>query len=61
MTEIVFSCLAAGSFLYIACSEVIIEEFSIPIYRYWKLFFYFIGIGLITSLKFIEAAGDEAD
>eukprot|EP00356_Strombidium_inclinatum_P012266 CAMPEP_0170502182 /NCGR_PEP_ID=MMETSP0208-20121228/40692_1 /TAXON_ID=197538 /ORGANISM="Strombidium inclinatum, Strain S3" /LENGTH=120 /DNA_ID=CAMNT_0010781103 /DNA_START=420 /DNA_END=779 /DNA_ORIENTATION=+ len=30
MTELVFSCLAAGTFLYIACSEVIIEEFSVP-------------------------------
>ena len=29
LTEIIFSCLAAGSFLYIACSEVIVEEFSI--------------------------------
>ena len=28
MVEIVFSCLAGGTFLYIACSEVIIEEFS---------------------------------
>ena len=30
ITEIVFSCLAGGSFLYIACSEVIVEEFAIP-------------------------------
>lgn len=30
MTEIIFSSLAAGTFLYISCSEVIVEEFSIP-------------------------------
>lgn len=30
MSEIIFSCLAAGTFLYISCSEVIVEEFSIP-------------------------------
>lgn len=28
MLEIVFNCLAAGTFLYIACSEIIVEEFS---------------------------------
>lgn len=28
IVEIVFNCLAGGTFLYIACSEVIIEEFS---------------------------------
>ena len=30
LTEIIFSSLAAGSFLYISCSEVIVEEFAIP-------------------------------
>ena len=29
-TELIFNCFAAGTFLYIACSEVIIEEFSMP-------------------------------
>jgi len=28
ITELIFNCLAGGTFLYIACSEVIIEEFS---------------------------------
>lgn len=28
--EITFNCLAAGTFVYISCSEVIIEEFSTP-------------------------------
>ena len=28
LLEILFNCLAGGTFLYIACSEIIIEEFS---------------------------------
>ena len=30
IVEIVFNCFAAGTFVYIACSEVIVEEFSAP-------------------------------
>ena len=54
MTEIVFACLAAGTFVYIACSEVIIEEFSMPNHKALKLVFFLIGITLIASLKFIR-------
>lgn len=54
MTEIVFSSLAAGSFLYIACSEVIVEEFSISMNRYLKLFAFLFGVAIITGLLFIE-------
>jgi zinc transporter 1/2/3 len=53
--EIIFSSLAAGSFLYIACSEVIVEEFAIPQYRVIKLLFFIIGIMIISSLLFLEA------
>ena len=54
MVEIICSSLAAGSFLYIACSEVIVEEFSISQNRFLKLFFFILGIGIITSLLFLE-------
>ena len=30
IVEIIFMSLASGTFTYIACSEVIVEEFSIP-------------------------------
>ena len=52
--EVVFTSIAAGTFLYIACSEVIIEEFSVPGYRYWKLLAYLLGALLIMLLWFIE-------
>ena len=54
MVEIFFSCLAAGTFLYIACSEVIVDEFSQPHNKKIKLLFFIIGIGLITCLKFLD-------
>ena len=53
--EIIFSCLAAGTFLYIACSEVIIEEFANPDYRVLKLIVFLLGIASIASLHFIGA------
>ena len=54
MVEMVFSCLAGGSFLYISCSEVIVEEFSISEHRFLKLFFFIIGIAIIASLNFLD-------
>lgn len=50
LVEIIFSCLAAGTFLYIACSEVIIEEFSIPNNKWLKFLFFCLGIAIIASL-----------
>jgi len=52
--DIVCNCLAAGSFVYIAASEVIVEEFTIPGDRCWKLLFYLLGVLIIFSLWFIE-------
>ena len=58
IVEIIFSCLSAGTFIYIACSEVIPEEFSIAQFKYMKLLFFILGIALITSLFFIEPEED---
>jgi len=55
MIEITFTSLAAGSFIYIACSEVIVQEFSMPGNRWWKLLFFLLGATIISSLFFIEA------
>ena len=59
LTEIIFSCLAAGTFIYIACSEVIIEEFSSPQNKWFKFIFYIMGIAFIASLKFVESEDDD--
>ena len=55
IVEIIFSCLAAGTFVYIACSEVIIEEFSMPDNKYLKLLFFILGIASIAWLKTLNA------
>ena len=52
--EVIFSSIAAGSFVYIACSEVIVEEFSIPGNRYWKLLAFLLGATIITLLWFLD-------
>ena len=52
--EIIFSSIAAGSFVYIACSEVVVEEFSIPGNRYWKLLAFLLGATVITCLWFLD-------
>jgi len=56
MLELVCACLAGGSFVYIACSEVIVEEFSMSRYRFVKLLFFVIGLCIIGSLVFIGDA-----
>lgn len=52
--DIIFNSLAAGSFVYIACSEVIVEEFTIPGNRMWKLLTFLLGIAVITSLWLLD-------
>ena len=54
LVQVVFTSFAAGSFVYIACSEVIINEFSVPGNRGWKLLAFMMGAALITCLFFIE-------
>ena len=53
---IIFSSLAAGTFLYIAATEIIVEEFSLPGYRWLKLFVYMLGATIITCLWFIPGS-----
>lgn len=56
IVEVIFNSFAGGTFMYIAASEVIVEEFSMPDRWKWAQYGAFLcGIGLITSLWFIEA------
>ena len=54
LLDIIFNSLAGGTFTYIACSEVVVEEFSIPKYKGYKILMFLLGAGLITSLGFLE-------
>jgi len=52
--------VAAGTFIFIACAEIIVEEFAVSQNKYWKFFSYGLGIALMSSVYWIEkAAGDE--
>jgi solute carrier family 39 (zinc transporter), member 1/2/3 len=56
IVDIVFSSLAAGTFVYIGCTEIIVSEFSIPGDRWLKLFVFLIGATIITCLFFIPGS-----
>ncbi len=42
--------LSAGTFLYISCGEIIIEEFSLAKNKYLKFLFFMIGAAVIIFL-----------
>ncbi|CAG9327704.1 unnamed protein product [Blepharisma stoltei] len=46
----IFLSLCTGTFLYISCSEIIVEEFSHSVYKYQKYFSYLLGVVLFVSL-----------
>ena len=54
IVEGVFLCISTGTFLYVACSEVIVEEFSTPKKRYLKFALYLIGIFFAVGLTLFE-------
>jgi solute carrier family 39 (zinc transporter), member 1/2/3 len=50
----VFESISAGTFLYIATVEVIVEEFAISHYKFSKFILYLFALGFVSSLWFIE-------
>jgi zinc transporter 1/2/3 len=54
MVDVVFSSIAGGTFVYIACSEVIVEEFALPGHRFTKYFAMLCGALVITGLWFLD-------
>ena len=54
LIDVIFSSLAAGTFIYISCSEVVTEEFSVPGNRLLKLIAYLAGASVITFLWFLD-------
>lgn len=49
-----FLSISTGTFLYVACSEVIVEEFSTPINRYIKFLLYLLGGAFAAGLASFE-------
>ena len=54
MINIIFMSIAGGSFIYVSCSELIVEEFSLPGNRWLKLLAFLMGAALIGGLLLIE-------
>lgn len=52
----IFMSISAGTFIYIATLEVLVEEFNVRRYKIIKFLFFLVAIGFITSLWFIERA-----
>lgn len=52
--NVVFMSIAGGSFIYVSCSELIVEEFSLPGNRWLKLLAFLMGAALIGALILIE-------
>lgn len=50
----VFESVSAGTFLYIATVEVIVEEFNIARYKWQKFMFFLIAIAFVSSIWFME-------
>jgi len=54
LINIAFSSLAGGTFLYIAASEVVVEEFSVPTKKWVKLAGFILGALIITFVTELE-------
>lgn len=56
LVEVVFSSFAGGTFIYIAASEVIVEEFSILGHKKWaKMLAFLLGATIITCMWLLES------
>lgn len=56
LVNIIMSSLAAGTFIYIACTEIVVSEFSTGGHRVLKLIAFVSGACIISSLSFIPGA-----
>ena len=54
IVSIIFTSLCGGTFIYVACSELIVEEFSMPGNRWIKLLAFVLGAVLIGLLLLLE-------
>ena len=54
LVGIIFKSIAGGTFIYVACSELIVEEFSLPGSRWLKLLFLVLGAVFIGLLLLFE-------
>mmetsp|Transcript_19412 Transcript_19412/g.9013 ORF Transcript_19412/g.9013 Transcript_19412/m.9013 type:complete len:107 (+) Transcript_19412:73-393(+) len=46
----IFMSLTVGTFLYIATAEIIVEEFSLGGWRWWKFLAFMVGIAIVAGV-----------
>ncbi len=51
--------MSSGTFIYVAASEVIVEEFALTKHKFQKFFAFIIGGILVAGLAIFEKLGDE--
>jgi zinc transporter 1/2/3 len=54
LVDVVFLSISAGTFIYVACSEIIVNEFARGHYKALKILFVILGVVVITMLWFLE-------
>ncbi len=50
----IFLSISVGTFIYIACSEVVIDEFDNPENKYWKFLSFLLGAAVVVALTLVE-------
>ena len=53
LVDTIFQCLSGGTFVYVACSEIIVAEFDKGGLQWLKMIFVVLGGAIITVLWFI--------
>ena len=50
----IFLSISVGTFIYIACSEVVTDEFANPEYKYPKFLCFLLGAAIVIALTLVE-------
>ena len=54
LLELIFASIAAGSFVYISCSEIIVHQFQNSDHKYIKFVSFTLGIIMIYSIDLMN-------
>ena len=54
----IFLSISVGTFIYIACSEVVVDEFANPEYKYPKFLCFLLGAAIVVALTLVEVYTD---
>lgn len=54
----IFLSISVGTFIYIACSEVVVDEFANPEHKYPKFLCFLLGAAIVVALTLIEVYTD---